>query len=317
MDIVVTPFDASDEQAAHEALAVMAAARRARPARLPACVPGQLHRRAQPSVAGQPVGARGGLPRRRARSATSTSGCRSWTTSKTPTCDQRRPRPPPAWGRRRPLPLGGGAGPGQRPQEVLAMTVQTLPGGPERDDAGVRFAASRRLQAGAGRGPPPARRDRARPARARPHARRRVGQGRRLPLVRWIDLAPDELLDDVAYLDSRLLLDAPMGDLDWEPQKIDADRIRAQRRGRDQRAGRAQYHTGAVHEETGRLVAWTTLDTGATSKWHSFQNITIVEPRHRGHRLGAIVKVENLRCSSPSSRRSPRSTPGTPRSTTT
>jgi hypothetical protein len=113
-------------------------------------------------------------------------------------------------------------------------------------------------------------------------------------LVRWIDLAPDELLDDVAYLDSRLLLDAPMGDLDWEPPKTDADRVRKGQAAITAR-GRTQYHTGAVHEETGRLVAWTTLDTGATSKWHSFQNITIVEPRHRGHRLGAIVKVENLR----------------------
>ena len=29
--------------------------------------------------------------------------------------------------------------------------------------------------------------------------------------------------------------------------------------------------------------------------WHAWQNITIVDPLHRGHRLGALIKVANLR----------------------
>lgn len=112
-------------------------------------------------------------------------------------------------------------------------------------------------------------------------------------LEQWKDAVPEEYVDDVAYLDSRLVEDAPMGDLAWEPEKVDADRVRQNEKIVKVRE-RATYHTGVVHEETGSLVAWTTLSKDAELDWHSWQQITIVEPRHRGHRLGALVKVENL-----------------------
>jgi GNAT superfamily N-acetyltransferase len=113
-------------------------------------------------------------------------------------------------------------------------------------------------------------------------------------LVRWIDDAPDEYIDDVAYLDGRLVEDAPMGDLAVEPEAVDAARARNIERKQKLR-GRKSYHTGAVHEETNRLVAWTTLARDKELDWHCWQQITIVEPKHRGHRLGALVKVANLR----------------------
>jgi GNAT superfamily N-acetyltransferase len=113
-------------------------------------------------------------------------------------------------------------------------------------------------------------------------------------LIRWINKTPEEYVADVAYLDSRLIEDAPTGDLAWEPEKVDAERIRAGDRLSKLR-GRTSYHTGAVHEESNSLVAWTTLARDAEIDWHCWQQITIVEPRHRGHRLGALVKVANLR----------------------
>jgi GNAT superfamily N-acetyltransferase len=113
-------------------------------------------------------------------------------------------------------------------------------------------------------------------------------------LIRWNDPTPEEIVHDIAYLDGRLLADAPMGDTGWEPMKVDADRVR---RGEAVMAarGRTNFHTGAVHEETGRVVAWTAICVEDDCDWHGWQQITIVDPDHRGHRLGALVKVENLR----------------------
>jgi GNAT superfamily N-acetyltransferase len=113
-------------------------------------------------------------------------------------------------------------------------------------------------------------------------------------LVQWGNHAPDELVDDIAYLDGRLVEDAPMGDLAIEPEKVDADRVRAYEESARNR-GRIVFNTGAVHEESGRLVAWTCIAADAEVPWHAWQNITIVDPKHRGHRLGALIKVANLR----------------------
>jgi hypothetical protein len=52
-------------------------------------------------------------------------------------------------------------------------------------------------------------------------------------LVRWYGAAPEAFVDDVAYLDSRLLADSPMGDLEWEPDRTDAERVRAIEAARD------------------------------------------------------------------------------------
>ena len=106
-----------------------------------------------------------------------------------------------------------------------------------------------------------------------------------------------------------------MGDLEWEAAKVDADRIRGGEAARPRAAGGVPHRLR--HDATGRLVAWTTIDFGATPDWHAFQQITIVDPDHRGHRLGVLVKVENLRSRWRPSPRCGSSTPGTRRSTTT
>ena len=113
-------------------------------------------------------------------------------------------------------------------------------------------------------------------------------------VLHWRGHTPDEFAADVAYLDGRLLADAPMGDLAWEPEQVDAERLRGTELALDAR-GRRRYHVGVRHEASGRLVAWTLLDVGASADWHAFQQITIVDPEHRGHRLGLLAKIENLR----------------------
>jgi GNAT superfamily N-acetyltransferase len=177
---------------------------------------------------------------------------------------------------------------------LIGEYTTTLPGGAPRDSAFQAFAEA----VGAKAALPEVRRrldlDTADTAgweglltAARPHA-----EG--YSTVWWTDAVPEAYAADVAALDSRLVLDAPMGDLDMEAPKIDADRHRAGER--THRAwGRHSYHVGGRHDATDRLVAWTFIGLDADTLTHAWQQITIVDPAHRGHRLGIISKVENLR----------------------
>jgi GNAT superfamily N-acetyltransferase len=179
-------------------------------------------------------------------------------------------------------------------KRVVAMAVSGLPGGPRRDGAGDAFAAAvgaRAALAVARRRLDTARLDRAALDALAADAESRSAGYR---AVRWRDYTPEEYAADVAYLEGRLTTDAPLGDLEWEPERIDVARLRETERGLDAR-GRRRYHHGAVHVASGRLVAWTLLDLGASVPWHAFQQITIVDPAHRGHRLGLLVKIGNLR----------------------
>ncbi|GIM93541.1 GNAT family N-acetyltransferase [Paractinoplanes toevensis] len=110
-------------------------------------------------------------------------------------------------------------------------------------------------------------------------------------LIQWSGVPPEEVIDDVATLDSMFLEEAPIGDLDWEPEKVDAARVRATEESRTKR-GRVTFHTGALHGD--RLVAWTTLNCAIEGGEHAWQNATLVAPAHRGHRLGLLVKLANL-----------------------
>jgi GNAT superfamily N-acetyltransferase len=101
----------------------------------------------------------------------------------------------------------------------------------------------------------------------------------------------DDIIDGVAYLDSRFNLDAPMGDLAFEGEVIDADRVREGELARQKR-GRTTINAGALHGD--RLVAWTQLSTSRIPSAHAWQSITLVDPEHRGHRLGLLVKLANL-----------------------
>jgi len=179
-------------------------------------------------------------------------------------------------------------------RRVMGFTPESLPDGVRRDPAGSAFAAAmgmsnalddvrRRLDV--------ATVDRAALDGLLAHAWTKADG---YSLVRWIDRAPEEYLDDVALLESRLMTDAPLGDLAWEKEKIDADRIRAGEETR-RRYGSTAVSTAARHDASGRLVAWSAVGQEHCNPEHAWQGITLVHPAHRGHRLGTIVKIENLR----------------------
>ncbi|WP_433530111.1 N-acetyltransferase family protein [Micromonospora sp. CA-263727] len=179
-------------------------------------------------------------------------------------------------------------------KRVTAMSRAHLPGEPDRPAPATAFAAAtgavnalvdvrRRLDV--------ADLDQAGLDALLAEARARASGYR---VLHWRGHTPDDLAADVAYLDGRLLADAPMGDLAWEPEQVDAERLRGTDLALEAR-GRRRYHLGVRHEASGRLVAWTLLEVGASADWHAFQQITIVDPEHRGHRLGLLTKIENLR----------------------
>lgn len=112
-------------------------------------------------------------------------------------------------------------------------------------------------------------------------------------LVSWTGHCPDDLVDGYAALIARMSTDAPMGGLDIEPEHWDAARVREREAVMD-RQGRTEYATVARHGEDGPLVAYTDIVTTRHDPADARQWDTLVLKEHRGHRLGALVKVANL-----------------------
>jgi GNAT superfamily N-acetyltransferase len=113
-------------------------------------------------------------------------------------------------------------------------------------------------------------------------------------VVRWRNIVPEEYVASLALLDSDFINEAPMGDLEMEAEKVDAARIREIERVRGL-IGRTSLSTAAVHDATGAVVAWSALSREPSHVEHAGQGITMVHPAHRGHRLGLLTKIENLR----------------------
>ncbi|MBO0898459.1 GNAT family N-acetyltransferase [Cellulomonas sp. zg-ZUI222] len=122
-------------------------------------------------------------------------------------------------------------------------------------------------------------------------ARARAGEEYRTHT--WLDEVPDDRLEDVARLYTRMSTDAPMGALDVQENPWDADRVRASlQRAAD--AGLHQLVTVAEHAPTGRLVAFSVLRVPHPDVPFAFQEDTLVLREHRGRSLGMLVKGVNL-----------------------
>jgi GNAT superfamily N-acetyltransferase len=125
---------------------------------------------------------------------------------------------------------------------------------------------------------------------AHPPARRcDVPAGYRV--VQWLHRAPEELVDGCAYLMGRMTLDAPMGDLDYEQEKWDAARYREKEQAAIDRQ-RLRVATAAVHD-SGQVAGVTDLGINTRSPEVGYQWDTIVDPDHRGHGLGLVLKTWN------------------------
>ncbi|MGZ5417370.1 MAG: GNAT family N-acetyltransferase [Nocardioides sp.] len=102
---------------------------------------------------------------------------------------------------------------------------------------------------------------------------------------------PDEMLQSWCDLDNRFVLEAPMGDVDLEVGATTPETLRERDRV-SEKIGRTVYTSVAVLD--GKVVANSDLgvprDADEAHQWG-----TLVHPEHRGHRLGAALKVANLK----------------------
>ncbi len=113
-------------------------------------------------------------------------------------------------------------------------------------------------------------------------------------LVQWTDVAPEAVVDGCAYLLGRMTLDSPMGEMTYEQEKWDAARYRASEQDAQDR-GRTRISTAVVHEATGAVAGLTDIGVNRRRPRVSYQWNTIVDPDHRGRRLGLVLKTHNLR----------------------
>jgi len=113
-------------------------------------------------------------------------------------------------------------------------------------------------------------------------------------LLQWTSPIPDEHLAGCAVLEGKMSTDMPLDDLAWEPEVYDAERMRRRSEMIEAR-GLRQFTSAARHDATGEIVGMTTLTRLDTLPGHVDQWETIVLEEHRGHRLGMLLKIENLR----------------------
>jgi GNAT superfamily N-acetyltransferase len=112
--------------------------------------------------------------------------------------------------------------------------------------------------------------------------------------LRWRNACPEGLLEGRAEMGRRMSVDAPRGRLEIEEQVWDADRVRG-----NEKLAAEQDNTmlavGALHEASGQLVGFTELGVPNGEPAKAYQWDTLVHGEHRGHRLGTLLKIENLR----------------------
>lgn len=112
-------------------------------------------------------------------------------------------------------------------------------------------------------------------------------------VVTWRDPIPEAYLDAYARMLVRLSTDAPLGELDYEAEVWDAERVRSIEE-RRVRMNRGAWSAIAITPD-GAVVGQTSIVLANDSDRTAFQNETIVDPEHRGHRLGLLIKIANLR----------------------
>jgi GNAT superfamily N-acetyltransferase len=118
--------------------------------------------------------------------------------------------------------------------------------------------------------------------------------GNRYDLLSWTDRCPDEYVDQMSVLMSRMSTDSPAGKFHFDPEIWDAKRVRHVEDEWKQ-SGLASLVAVARHKPSGELAAYSVLQYAGAKPWVAEQDDTLVAKAHRGNRLGMLVKILNLR----------------------
>lgn len=111
-------------------------------------------------------------------------------------------------------------------------------------------------------------------------------------LHQWVDVAPEALVGDAAVLKQRMSTDAPLEELDWDPEVWDAARYREEEEATRLR-GRLRLSTAVEDCATGRLAGLTEIAISHLAPQVGYQWATLVLPEHRGRGLGLLLKTHN------------------------
>jgi GNAT superfamily N-acetyltransferase/RimJ/RimL family protein N-acetyltransferase len=103
---------------------------------------------------------------------------------------------------------------------------------------------------------------------------------------------PEDIIDSFGALVGSLITEAPMGEMDFEPEVVDAQQIRADEKVFAE-SGRAKYTTVALAPD-GTVAAYSELVVPAHDPGRVYQWGTLAHRDHRGHRLGLATKTRDL-----------------------
>lgn len=103
---------------------------------------------------------------------------------------------------------------------------------------------------------------------------------------------PEELLPSLCHVRNHLAVDAPTGEIDYEPE-AETPELYREREVRLREQGRVRLTSLGV-APGGEVVAYTDLAVTPDEPEHVHQWGTMVRGDHRGHRLGLGLKVRNL-----------------------
>ena len=113
-------------------------------------------------------------------------------------------------------------------------------------------------------------------------------------LHHFADHTPERWRADMATLHTRMSTDAPTAGLDATEDTWTVDRLLESERLYDA-SPRTELFTVAEHIATGRLAGYTGLSVPAQRERSIIQESTIVLTEHRGHGLGRVLKLGNIR----------------------